>query len=125
MSQVKADLISNAAGTSYPTFVKADTIRVWGCINMTGTMAIRSSFGVSAVTDSGVGFATYNLTNAMANTDFNSLFSPGGTAAVTGHREYSDQLARLVSRVSVAVFNTSAALTDCAFLSGQVAGALA
>jgi hypothetical protein len=44
--------------------------KAWVNFNGTGTVAIRSSFNVSSITDNGTGDYTVNFTTAMPNTNF-------------------------------------------------------
>jgi hypothetical protein len=46
------------------------TIRAWVNFNGTGTVAIRASFNVSSITDSGVGDYTVNFTTALTDADY-------------------------------------------------------
>jgi hypothetical protein len=69
--------IQDSAGTQIGTFCRA-----WVNFNGTGTVAIRSSFNVSSITDGGVGIYTVNFTTAMpdANYSWSGLCgSPGVT----------------------------------------------
>jgi hypothetical protein len=44
--------------------------KAWVNFNGTGTVAIRSSFNVSSITDNGTGDYTVNFTTAMPNTNY-------------------------------------------------------
>jgi hypothetical protein len=57
--------IQDSAGTEIGTFCRA-----WVNFNGTGTVAIRSSFNVSSITDNGTGDYTVNLTNAMPDANY-------------------------------------------------------
>ena len=46
------------------------TAKAWVNFNGVGTVAIRSSYNVSSITDNGVGDYTVNFTNAMADTNY-------------------------------------------------------
>lgn len=49
--------------------------KAWVNFNGTGTVAIRSSFNVSSITDNGVGDYTVNFTNAMPDTNYAAIVS--------------------------------------------------
>jgi hypothetical protein len=57
------------------------TCKAWVNFNGTGTVAIRASFNVSSITDSGTGAYRINLTNSFADT----FYSTVGTANDTGN----------------------------------------
>ena len=72
MSTIKADTLSNLAGTqSVPVSTVAQGVsRAWVNFNGIGTVAIRAAFNVSSITDNGTGDYTLNFTNAMADANF-------------------------------------------------------
>jgi hypothetical protein len=51
--------------------------KAWVNFNGTGTVAIRSSFNVSSITDNGTGDYTINFTTAMPDTNFATLTTTG------------------------------------------------
>jgi len=53
--------------------------KAWVNWNGTGTVAIRSSFNVSSITDNGTGNYTVNFTTAMPNTNYSTV----GTCALS------------------------------------------
>lgn len=53
----------------------------WVNFNGTGTVAIRSSYNVSSITDSGVGQYTVNFTNALTDVNYSVSGSAGTTDA--------------------------------------------
>lgn len=55
----------------------AERCKAWVNFNGTGTVAIRSSFNVSSITDNGVGDYTVNFTSAMADANYSTV----GTAS--------------------------------------------
>jgi hypothetical protein len=57
--------------------------KAWVNFNGTGTVAIRSSFNVSSITDNGTGNYTVNFTTAMPNANYGVFFSAGDAGAVT------------------------------------------
>ena len=77
MSTIKADTLSNLAGTqSVPVATVAQGVsRAWVNFNGTGTVAIRASFNVTSITDNGTGDYTLNFTNAMPNASYAAVGS--------------------------------------------------
>jgi hypothetical protein len=55
--------------------VASRTAKAWVNFNGTGTVAIRSSFNVSSITDNGIGNYLMNFTVAMSNTNYAVLYS--------------------------------------------------
>jgi hypothetical protein len=49
---------------------KTTNALAWVNFNGTGTVAIRSSYNVSSITDNGIGQYTVNFTNAMADANY-------------------------------------------------------
>ena len=84
MSTIKADTLSNLAGTqSVPVATVAQgSAKAWVNFNGTGTVAIRASFNVSSITDNGTGDYTANFTNAMADADY-AASSMGSSSSST------------------------------------------
>ena len=87
MSVVKAEAVSNVAGTK-----EADTgdlidgrCTAWVNFNGQGTVAIRESFNVSSITDNGTGVYSVNFANAMNDANYSAVASlnypSGGTDA--------------------------------------------
>lgn len=72
MSTIRTDNLSNSAGTSTVTMntVVNGTAKAWVNFNGTGTVAIRSSFNVSSITDIGTGQYRVNFTTAMADVNY-------------------------------------------------------
>jgi len=58
---------------STATTIGGATAQAWVNFNGTGTIAIRSSFNVSSITDNGVGDYIINFTTAMPNTNYATL----------------------------------------------------
>lgn len=58
-------LLQDSAGTQIGTLCRA-----WVNLNGSGTVAIRSAFNVSSITDGGVGIYTLNFTNSMPSVNY-------------------------------------------------------
>jgi hypothetical protein len=70
MSEIRANTISDAAGTGPVTLTKQSAAKAWVNFNGTGTIAARDSFNVSSLTDNGTGDYTVNFTNAFGAADY-------------------------------------------------------
>jgi hypothetical protein len=72
MSTIKADTLSNLAGTqTVPVSTVAQgSAKAWVNFNGTGTVAIRASFNVSSITDNGTGDYTVNFTTALPDASY-------------------------------------------------------
>jgi hypothetical protein len=55
--------------------------KAWINFNGTGTIAIRSSFNVSSITDNGTGVYTVTFTTAMPNANYSAICSTNGSGA--------------------------------------------
>jgi hypothetical protein len=53
----------------------------WVNFNGTGTVAIRSSYNVSSITDNGTGDYTVNFANALSDANYSAVLTGGYTSA--------------------------------------------
>lgn len=70
MSEIRANTVSDAAGTGPATLTGQYAAKAWVNFNGTGTIAIRQSGNVSSLTDNNTGDYTVNFTTAMADSSF-------------------------------------------------------
>ena len=70
MSTLVAQTISNGTISTSSANVISGSAKAWVNFNGTGTVAIRSSYNVSSITDNGTGLYTVNFTNAMPNANY-------------------------------------------------------
>lgn len=70
MSEIRANTISDAAGTGPVTLTKQSAAKAWWNLNGGGTIATRDSYNVSSATDNGTGDYTLNLTSAMSDANY-------------------------------------------------------
>ena len=75
MSEIRANTISDAAGTGPIDLHKQSAAKAWVNFNGTGTIAVRDSMNVASITDNGTGI--YRVSH-------NSSFSTSNYAVVTG-----------------------------------------
>jgi hypothetical protein len=80
MSEIRTNLLSDAAGTGPAGLFKQSAAKAWANLNGTGTIALRASFNVSSVVDNGVGDYSFSYTNAMANGNYQIAGTIGNTS---------------------------------------------
>ena len=90
MSEIRANTVSNAAGTGPVTLTGQYAAKVWVNWNGTGTVAVRDSANVSSITDNGTGTYTVNFTSALADANFSAQYSANRDA--TGNYGYATAL---------------------------------
>jgi hypothetical protein len=93
-------VIQDANGTQIGTLCRA-----WVNFNGSGTVAIRSAFNVSSITDGGVGTYTLNFTNSMSDANY----------AVTGttHAGTNNSLPIRVTATQAGLATTSCRVKVC------------
>ena len=83
MSEIRANTISDAAGTGPVTLTKQSAAKAFIDFVGTGTVNIRSaSFNISSLTDNGTGEYAPNLSSAMAANDFCTVSGISGSGIV-------------------------------------------
>ena len=131
-SVLNVDTIVDKAGTGPVALTKQHAAKSWLNLDQTSTQAIRDSFNVSSISDSGVGRTQVTLTNAMSNNDYMALIglrmqstvtnsgssggvdtSDGSTSVTTTQFQYSY------------INNASSADADSPYAGGAVHGDLA
>lgn len=107
----------NSAGTEVGQLARA-----W--VNFNGTTSpgtIRASFNVSSVTKSSTGIFTINLTNALADANYNAVFGAkriNQTANISGAvAETFTTAVRTSSALSITVMDGNAGFVDSDFVS--------
>ena len=75
MSEIRANTISDAAGTGPATLTGQYAAKAWVNFNGTGTVAIRASGNVSSITDNGTGDYSVNFTAALTDADYVAVAS--------------------------------------------------
>ena len=70
MSDIRANTISDAAGTGPIDLYKQSAAKAWVNFNGSGTIAARDSFNVSSLTDNDTGYYTVSSTNAFNNSNY-------------------------------------------------------
>ena len=119
MSEIRANTISDAAGTGPVTLTGQSAAKAWVNFNGTGTVAIRESGNVSSITDNGTGDYTVNFTSAFSDVNYTQVSSSaGGIPVITNYGvmvggPYTDTPTTSSFRLYVA---TSASLYDASYL---------
>jgi hypothetical protein len=84
MSTIIATTLSNGSVSVPTATVVNGSAKVWVNFDGTGTFAIRDSFNVASLTDSGAGLYRTNFTNAMSNNSFAGSVWSGDYSNQTG-----------------------------------------
>jgi hypothetical protein len=123
MSIIRVTTIQNVAGSkSVPTDTVVDgSAKAWVSFNGSGTVAIRSSFNVSSITDNSTGDYTVTFTNAMTNSDYLALVTTSTAPSGTGTSMYTmiadDLTARTASAVRIlSLISNGSSYFDCSQL---------
>jgi hypothetical protein len=93
----------------------------WVNFNGTGTVAIRSSYNVSSITDNGTGDYTVNFATALSDANYASLTSAGGSG-IESAVAADGATARTTSLLRMYTLNSSGGLTDSAYISAAIFG---
>jgi hypothetical protein len=103
---------------------KTTNALAWVNFNGTGTVAIRSSYNVSSITDGGVGTYTVNFTNALADTNYSANISLGSTttANYAPLLEYNGTARTTTALPIVTANGVWTAIADCPIVSVAVFG---
>jgi hypothetical protein len=86
--------------------------KAWVNFNGTGTVAIRASYNVSSITDSGVGDYRVNFTTALADANYSAV-----AISTEAQTRVSDGLAPTTTTFRVITMNGSSSFTDAAYVS--------
>jgi hypothetical protein len=104
MSTIKANTLLHSDGstTTQPSIPALDKrmAKAWVNFNGTSTVAIRSSYNVSSITDSGTGDYTANFAVAMANTNYAASSNVEPTVSNGGSDTYISSLATASCRLN-------------------------
>ena len=98
------------------------TCKAWINFNGTGTVAIRASYNVGGLTDSGTGYYTVTLTNALVDANYAVATMAASTAALNTMESGSDTGAGIntASSFYILTANNSGTLTDARTVSAAL-----
>jgi hypothetical protein len=85
MSEIRTNLLSDAAGTGPAGLFKQSAAKAWANIEGAGTVSIRQSFNVSSLVDIATGDYTTNYSSAFSSSNY-SLTAAGGVLASASAR---------------------------------------
>jgi hypothetical protein len=100
--------------SGYGSVATAYGCRAWVNWNGTGAVAIRASGNVSSITDNGTGNYTVNFTTAMPDANFSALATSNEEVGVP---HYCNQTLPSTTTILIKTYNSSAAASDCTFIS--------
>ena len=115
---VNSDADGVAVGTG--GISQARIAKAWVNFNGTGTVAIRSSYNVSSITDSGTGTYVVNLSTATSDANYSVAGSVAGAGII--HFKTNQSATRTTSACPVYSLNSSHAATDGEFVEVQIFG---
>jgi len=79
--KIIADTLEHStAGSIATNYVVNGSAKAWAEHSSGSPSAIKNSFGISSLTDSGVGYSTLNLQNAMSSIDYSATGTSGTSA---------------------------------------------
>lgn len=79
MSEIRANTISDAAGTGPVTLTKQSAAKTWVYMNGAGTAVIYDSINVSGLVDNGTGDYTLSYTSAFATNLYSTVTDSADT----------------------------------------------
>ena len=83
MSEIRADTISDAAGTGPIALTKQSAAKAWANSNATGT-SLNESFNISSLVDVTSGQQGFNFTNAMSSANYSGAATNGNSSIPDG-----------------------------------------
>ena len=127
MSEIRANTISDAAGTGPVTLTGQAASKHWVRFNGTGTPAVVESLNTSSITDRNTGLFTVNLTSAMSNANYSLVVHGNGNASTTTWGGTSGSSAVAINRTASAYYhnNYPGSYIDPVYADGITMGDLA
>ena len=123
MSTIKANTLLHSDGTTttQPSIPALDTrmAKAWCNLNMPSN-AIRSSFGISSVTDIGAGQFRFTLSTAMPNANYAAVGSTARSGETSNYHRGYDMFIESTSQVRVITWDSGASVEDHAVVSMAV-----
>lgn len=119
MSEIRANTVSDAAGTGPATLTGQSAAKAWAFFDGTGTPSLDGSLNVSTLTDNGTGSYFLAWTNAMSDANYAST-GAGRSIVLTGAAAV-----QTTTNVRVSVVNSSNTNVDDTNNSVAVHGDLA
>jgi hypothetical protein len=123
MSTIIATTLSNGSASVPTATVVNGSAKAWVNFNGTGTVAIRDSFNVASLTDTGVGNYSVNFSSSMANSGYSVGSAVDQISPFPIIQAYLGSVQTGLVALNVAQPNT--ADFDTTSVHGQVSGDLA
>jgi len=101
---------------------KTTNALAWVNFNGTGTVAIRSSYNVSSITDNGTGNYTVNFATALSDANYSFIFNGGGTSNALSARLDNPASLSTTSAGPIRCVNGSIAAQDWDYVFAAVFG---
>jgi hypothetical protein len=106
LSEIRANTVSDAAGTGPATLTGQAAAKAWVNFNGTGTVAVRDSENVASITDNGTGDYTVNFSSNMGNTNY-AIPAQVGSIASGRYGGLNDSDGRAAGSANFFCFQTS------------------
>jgi len=104
LSEIRADTISDAAGTGPIALTKQSAAKAW--VAHSSTPSINGSYNVASLTDNAAGNFDINLINAMANVNYSIPSSCESGARISSTQDVS------ASEFNIVYFNVAGVQED-------------
>ena len=126
MSEIKANTISDAAGTGPINLYKQSAAKAWVNFNGTGTVAIRDSVNISSITDDGTGRYLTNFSTSFSAANYTFNANKGRSSGDSGSVNlYSNSLTPTTSVAKFLVVDQAYNAQDEDYVSVTIHGDLA
>ena len=106
--------VANVTSTGQVT--AKNTAKAWVNFNGTGTVAIRDSYNVSSITDTGAGVYSINFTNALSNTNYSWT---GTCSTASGSTDAMVNVELLTNTALSSTMTTSALAVETVFVNAS------
>ena len=103
MPEIRANTVSNAAGTGPVTLTGQSAAKAWVNYSGQGTPSISDSFNVSSLTDNTTGQQTSNFTNSMSDANFGFQANACNTIDGDNNGYHCAQQSRATSPVATGI----------------------
>ena len=122
MSEIRANTISDAAGTGPITLTKQSAAKAWCNWVQSGTQTINDSFNVASLTDYGAGQTTLNYSNSFSNGNYSipTSFQRSGSSGDFVQTGFNNG-----TTYSNVEFFSGGATSDCSKITTSINGDLA
>jgi len=125
MSELRANTISDAAGTGPVTLTGQSAAKAWVNFNGTGTIAIGDDYNVSSLTDNGTGDTSINLNNSMSASTYTQSAVSDLTIGSNNNVPPVNYETRTTGAMRVQTVSAVAASQDHEYVAGMIWGDLA